>query len=127
MKKFTALKSIFVLAAFSLSTGFASAADGKQCFEDGLKNSWTTPAKNINLGHSDDRNSNSDDRSEDSHGGKNAFEHNEHNFEGNEHSGGISVSPVSEPATDAMLLAGLVMLVTFARRKPKSFGAAISA
>jgi len=134
MNKFTTLKSLFVLTAFSLSAGLASAADGKQCFEDGLKTTWSTPAKNIDLGHRGEHDHNSRDRFEDNyrhdeghHGDKFAFEHNEHHFDDKDIGGGINVSPVPEPATDAMLLAGLVMLVTLARRKPKSLGAAISA
>ncbi|RFO95795.1 hypothetical protein DIC66_16540 [Rhodoferax lacus] len=126
MKNLTTFKSIFVLAALSLSAGFVSAADGKQCFEDGLKTPWRTPVKNIDLGHNDDKPGHSDDRNEGHHGDKTSFEYNGHHFHDKDH-GGISVSPVSEPATDAMLLAGLVMVGTLARRKPKSLGAALSA
>lgn len=128
MQKTLTLKSILVLAALSLSAGMASADERKQCFEDGLKNSWTAPAKNINLGHSDDNhNNNSDDRFEGGKGEKSSFEGGHHNFDDKDHGTGINVSPVSEPATDAMLLAGLVMVGTLVRRKSKATGSAFNA
>lgn len=115
MQKTFTLKSLIVLAALTVAAGAASAAEGKFCFEDGLKNSWTPPAPNISLGHDHGHGGH------DGHhgGGKPSFDMDAHH--GNT-TGGISVSPVSEPATDAMLLTGLLMVGALVRRKSKSGG-----
>jgi ABC-type Zn2+ transport system substrate-binding protein/surface adhesin len=113
------LKSILVLAALTLAAGAATAGEEKQCFEDGLKNNWSTPTPNISLHHE------AEHENEHDLGDKHASEMAEHHH--GDIGGGISVSPVSEPATDAMLLAGLVMVGTLVRRKSKTTGSAFNA
>ena len=105
MKNTRTLKSLFVLTAFTLGAGCASAKD--QCFEDGLKAPWKAPAPSIELdrGHGIS-----------AMGGQ-------HDMDADDNSRAyhcIDVSPVSEPQSEAMLLAGLVMLASLARRKSKS-------
>jgi hypothetical protein len=128
-----ALKSLFIVAVMTLGAGSVSAKDSKSSFEDGLKNSWSTPVQSISLNSKDDGRFDRYDRFE-LFALFERFERFEHYINRNHHfdmswhhhngsGGGIDVSPVSEPATDAMLLSGLVMLLALARRKSQSRGA----
>ena len=118
------LKSLCVLAVFSVGVGAAHAGNDDPCFEDGLKNPWTAPVPAIHVDH---------------HSGQHGWGHAQHDWHfnpkhdgwqgwGNHGSGsgsgngGIGVSPIPEPQTEAMLLAGLVMLASLVRRKSKTGG-----
>jgi hypothetical protein len=121
MSKTLTLKSLFVLAAFTLGAGCASAEDGKRCFEDGLKNDYSNSVPNISLKH--EAGHENEHENEHGVGDQHANQMSEHHND--DIGSGINVSPVSEPATDAMLLAGLVMVGTLVRRKSKSSGSTL--
>ena len=130
MQTSVTLKSLFVLAAFTLGAHCAHAED--HCFEDGLQSSWSAPAPSIKLGHSESHEGSFGEHSE--HRFDERFEHgnqHHHNFDMtgfHHHDGGtgIGVSPVPEPSNVAMLLAGLVVLVSLARRKSNTRAASSS-
>ena len=146
MQKTFTLKSLVVLAALALGASCASAKDNQSSFDDVLKSDLSKLETDLGLVHGSaqefrfiellalvesdiqkqlgrrfEQNSghhnakHDDDRFEDRDDSRHAFEGKEHNQNG----GGISISPVSEPATDAMLLAGLVVVGTLVRRKSK--------
>lgn len=117
----TLFKSLCVTTVFALSATAAHAGNADFCFEDGLKPPVVTPPPAIHVDHRP------------GHGWGHA-EHNwhfdskhhgwsgwgGHSGSGNGGNGGIGVSPIPEPQTDAMLLAGLVMVGALVRRKAKT-------
>jgi hypothetical protein len=121
MQRTVTLKSFVFFSTLTLAVGCACAADGHESFEHGLRNQWSAPASEYRNGHEMRDREMRDDRF-----GGHAFnrDFDRHSFEEHAHQYSncfdFSVSPVSEPQNDAMMLTGLAILAAWARRKHKA-------
>lgn len=101
-------RTLIAIAVLALGIGCAHADNGQDSFEDGLKNSWSAPAHGVRMEQGED------------HGQRVPDFRENHFSEREDHGYGFQVSPVPEPQSDTMLLAGLAVLMVFGRGKFKA-------
>jgi hypothetical protein len=120
--KKTLLAIAAITAALTMSTGFAFAKDDDRSFEDGLKNNWSE-SRSHNGSHNESHSGSHNAWHNASHSAWQRPDKSEHavgHANRHEHEWEFHVSPVPEPGTDTMLLAGLVVLWVAVRRKTAS-------
>jgi hypothetical protein len=122
MKKSFIHTTLLAVAVYAISTSCAFSKEHDRSFEDGLKSSWSQPALQHGWrgGEKNEHRFGEHQPGEREFGEREFGQHHLGGSHGHEHAWEVQVSPVPEPATDAMMLAGLVVLFVAVRRKTAS-------